>query len=43
MAAINRQLVLRARREGLPHAGDFGVRDAPIPKPGPGQFVVRNL
>lgn len=43
MTETNRQLVLRARRHGLPHAGDFAVEHAPMPEPGPGQFVVRNL
>lgn len=43
MIAINRQLVLRARRAGMPHAVDFAVQEAPIPEPGFGQFVVRNL
>jgi NADPH-dependent curcumin reductase CurA len=43
MAAINRQLVLRARRDGVPHVGDFAVEEAPVPAPGEGEFVVRNL
>lgn len=43
MAEINRQLVLRGTRDGVPHVSDFAVQDAPVPTPGTGQFVVRNV
>lgn len=43
MTVINRQLVLRARRSGMPHVDDFAVEKAAMPAPGVGQFVVRNL
>lgn len=43
MTVINRQLVLCARRAGMPHVDDFVVEAAAAPEPGPGQYVVRNL
>jgi NADPH-dependent curcumin reductase len=39
----NRQVVLARRPTGIPRAGDFEYRTAPLTKPEPGQFLVRNL
>ncbi|MET3521832.1 NADP-dependent oxidoreductase [Mesorhizobium abyssinicae] len=41
--SINRQVILKARPKGMPTQEDFGLIEAPIPKPGPGQVLVRNL
>jgi NADPH-dependent curcumin reductase CurA len=41
--ATNRKWVLRSRPQGLPRAGDFELRDEPVPAPADGEFVVRNL
>ena len=38
----NRQVVLIARPEGIPQAGHFALREVPVPKPGEGQFLIRN-
>jgi NADPH-dependent curcumin reductase CurA len=41
--AINRQWVLSTRPSGLVKETDFAWREVPIPTPGEGQFLVRNL
>lgn len=41
-AAINRQVLLASRPQGIPQAAHFRVAEAPIPVPGPGQLLVRN-
>ena len=41
--AINRQVRLKARPEGIPQAEHFEIVDAPVPEPTVGQVVVRNL
>jgi len=41
--AVNRKWLLRARPHGLPRAADFELREEPVPAPGDGEFVVRNL
>src|SRR5713226_6991487 len=38
----NRQVWLRERPNGIPQAGDFGIRSADIPKIAEGQFLIRN-
>jgi len=38
----NRQVLLRARPDGIPQPGHFELREAPVPQPGEGQFLVRN-
>jgi NADPH-dependent curcumin reductase len=41
-ASRNRQVWLRERPNGIPQAGDFGIRSADIPKIAEGQFLIRN-
>ena len=41
-AAINRQVLLASRPQGIPQAAHFRIAEAPIPVPGPGQLLVRN-
>jgi NADPH-dependent curcumin reductase CurA len=41
MATVNRQIALAARPTGLPSESDFRLVEAPVPTPGPGQFLVR--
>jgi NADPH-dependent curcumin reductase CurA len=43
MTAANRQFRLAARPVGLPRRGDFDLVSQPLPEPGDGQFVVRNV
>jgi NADPH-dependent curcumin reductase CurA len=43
MTELNRRVVLRARPKGPPRAEDFAIDSIPVPEPGEGQFVVRNL
>jgi NADPH:quinone reductase len=43
MTAVNRLVTLAARPAGLPKASDFRLVEAPLPKPGPGEFVVHGL
>ncbi|HEX7946453.1 MAG TPA: NADP-dependent oxidoreductase [Phenylobacterium sp.] len=40
---VNRQVRLVARPQGEPTAAHFRVDRTPLPEPGPGQVVVRNL
>ncbi len=40
---INRQVILKSHAEGVPTSENFGMSETEVPKPGPGQFVVRNL
>jgi len=39
----NRRVILRARPDGPPKESDFACDLAPIPEPGAGQFLIRNL
>jgi NADPH-dependent curcumin reductase CurA len=39
---INRQVRLKSRPTGIPHAPNFEIAEAPVPEPGEGQFLVRN-
>jgi len=39
---MNRQVLLASRPEGIPQAGHFLIREAPVPVPGTGQVLVRN-
>lgn len=43
MAAVNRQVLLAARPVGFPKATDFELVERPIPEPGPGEVLVRNV
>ncbi len=38
----NRRFVLARRVSGVPHADDFRLETAPLPRPGDGQVLVRN-
>ncbi len=40
---MNRQIVLAARPVGWPKESDFRLEETPIPEPGPGQFLARNI
>ncbi len=39
----NRSWVLARRPNGMVQQSDFELREAPVPEPGPGQFVVRTI
>ena len=43
MPQTNREIHLRRRPVGLPTPEDFALVETPIPEPGPGQFLVRNV
>ena len=40
--AVNRQVLLASRPEGIPQAEHFRIVSTPVPVPGPGQVLVRN-
>ncbi len=40
---VNRQIVLAARPHGIPKASDFEIVARPVPVPGAGQVLVRNV
>ncbi|MEN4918343.1 NADP-dependent oxidoreductase [Achromobacter spanius] len=40
---INRQVVLKARPMGIPQAEHFEIQTGPVPEPGNGEVLVRNL
>lgn len=42
-AAVNRQVLLKARPEGIPQAHHFELVESPVPAPGDGQVLVRNV
>lgn len=39
----NKRIVLASRPVGMPKESDFRLEEAPIPEPGPGQILVRNI
>ncbi len=41
--AVNRQFLLAARPVGMVKPSDFAYREEPVPVPGPGQVLVRNM
>jgi len=43
MAASNRQIVLARRPQGMPQESDFRLLEAPVPKAGAGEALVRTL
>ena len=43
MAKINRQITLAARPTGAPKESDFLLIDSPMPSPGVGEVLVRNI
>lgn len=42
-AARNRRIVLQARPEGSPRPEDFRLEETPLPRPGEGQVLLKNL
>lgn len=42
-AAINRQILLASRPVGAPSAANFKLVESEVPKPGPGQMLLRNI
>jgi NADPH-dependent curcumin reductase len=40
---VNRQWLLKSRPSGMVEPSNFEQRDAPVPEPGEGEFLVRNL
>jgi NADPH-dependent curcumin reductase CurA len=42
-SSVNRQVVLVNRPKGEPQESDFSLIEAPIPEPGPGQFLCRTI
>ncbi len=43
MSKVNRQWLLRRRPVGMVKESDFELHEAPMPKPGPGEALVKNL
>lgn len=43
MAKLNRQVLLKSRPDGIPQAEHFELTATPMPEPGAGQFLVKNL
>ncbi|MCX7052364.1 MAG: NADP-dependent oxidoreductase, partial [Proteobacteria bacterium] len=43
MPATNRRITFARSPRGLPTPADFGADEAPIPVPGPGQFLSRTV
>ena len=43
MAHVNREIRLKSRPTGMPTAANFELVETPIPRPGVGQFLVRNV
>lgn len=43
MAQTNREIRLKRRPEGMPALSDFELAETPVPTPGPGQVLVRNI
>jgi NADPH-dependent curcumin reductase CurA len=41
--SVNRQVLLASRPDGIPQAAHFRIVESPVPVPGPGQVLVRNL
>ncbi len=41
-AAINRQVILSSRPEGIPEAEHFRIVQTAVPQPAPGQVLIRN-
>ncbi len=42
-AEVNRQIVLAGRPVGAPTANDFRLQEAPIPTPGEGEMLLRQV
>ncbi len=43
MANVNREVHLKSRPNGMPTAANFELVETPMPRPGPDQFLVRNV
>lgn len=43
MADVSREIHLRSRPTGMPTADNFALVEKPVPEPGPGQILVRNV
>jgi hypothetical protein len=43
MTETNRQVLLAARPNGFPKDSDFEIAENPVPKPGDGEVLVRNI
>jgi NADPH-dependent curcumin reductase CurA len=43
MANVNREIHLKSRPTGMPTADNFALVETPMPRPRPGQFLVRNV
>ena len=43
LALVNRQVILKRRPVAIPQADDFEIVERPVPTPGAGQVLVRNL
>lgn len=43
MTEVNQQILLKKRPVGVPSADDFEAGEAPIPSPGDGQVLLKNL
>jgi NADPH:quinone reductase len=43
MPDVNRQIVLAARPSGVPQESDFRLVESPVPRPGAGEALMRNL
>ena len=42
-ANVNRQILLASRPVGAPTAANFHMVESPVPTPGPGQMLLRNV
>src|SRR5690349_16516452 len=43
MDGVNRQILLASRPAGMPQETDFRLVETPIPRPGPGEALIRTL
>ena len=43
VSAVNRQVLLKSRPDGAPSLDNFELTQAPIPEPGEGEVLMRNL
>src|SRR5262245_64853846 len=43
VAGVNRQVLLKSRPEGAPSLDNFELTQAPMPEPGEGEVLMRNL
>ncbi|GGB27694.1 hypothetical protein GCM10011505_06250 [Tistrella bauzanensis] len=43
LPTANRRVILTRRLAGIPRASDFHLDTVPVPTPGAGSFLVRNI